>query len=166
MKILLANNLEIILILHNIRSIYNVGSIFRTADALKISKIYLTGITPSPIDSFNNLRKDFQKTALGAEKNINWIKKIQIIPLLKKLKQEKYKIFAIEQAENSIYYYQLKIKKRVKIVLILGNEVNGLDKRILKQVDEILEIPMLGLKESLNVSIAFAIVGYHLRFLV
>ncbi len=164
MKTLSVKNNTIILILHNLRSVYNVGSIFRTADALKVFKIYLTGITPSPFDMFNNLRKDFQKTALGAEKNISWQKVFKINKLLTDLKKEGYKIFAIEQSKNAVYFFKVKLKKNEKIVLILGNEVKGLDKRILKKVDKILEIPMLGKKESLNVAIAFAVIGYYLRF--
>lgn len=164
MKTLLVNDFEFVLILHNIRSLFNVGSIFRTADALAVKKIYLTGITPSPIDIFGRLRKDFNKVALNSLSNILWESKIRISDVFKILRKEKFKIFAVEQAKNSIYYYEYKIKKEKKIALVLGNEVKGLNKKILEKVDKILEIPMLGLKESLNVSISFSVVGYYFRF--
>ena len=154
-----------VVILHHIRSVYNVGSIFRTADALGVEKIYLTGITPSPLDRFGNVRKDFKKVSLGAEKTMSWEKIKNINALIQHLKKEKYQIVAVEQSKKSVPYFKLKVKnEKLKVALILGNEVKGLPKNILAYTDTVLEIPMRGKKESLNVAIAFAIVGYHLVF--
>ena len=163
-----------LVILHNIRSLYNVGSIFRTADAAGIEKIYLCGITPMPIDKFGRLRQPLTKVSLGAENFVEWEKCGQATRLIDKLKKQKYKIFAIEQSKKSIPYYKIKIIKKSarhngatvcgsakKIALVLGNEIKGLPLPILKRADKILEIPMRGKKESLNVSVAFGIIAFH-----
>jgi len=159
-----------ILILHNIRSLYNVGSIFRTADAVGIEKIYLCGITPKPVDEFERPRPQLTKVSLGAEKYVEWEKigsassPQATTRLIDNLRCDGYKIFAIEQNKKSIPYY--KIPKSLilnhKSVLILGNEVKGLPLSILKRSNKILEIPMKGKKESLNVSVAFGIVAFHI----
>jgi tRNA G18 (ribose-2'-O)-methylase SpoU len=143
-------------ILHNIRSAFNVGSIFRTADAANVDKIFLTGYTPTP-----DKNKEITKTALGAENFVKWEQYKNISYLLEKLKKEKYYLVAIEQAENSIPFY--KFKPKFPLVLILGSEVRGLDKRILKKVDKTVEIPMFGKKESLNVAVAFGIIAYCVK---
>ncbi|GIW66567.1 MAG: rRNA methyltransferase [Candidatus Parcubacteria bacterium] len=143
-------------ILHNIRSSYNVGSIFRTADAVGIDKLYLTGYTPTPAKN-----KKIEKTALGAEKYVAWKYYRNIGYLLKKLKREGFQIAALEQSEKSIPYYQFKTK--FPLALIVGNEVRGLSKKILSSADYIIEIPMFGKKESLNVAVAFGIVVYYLK---
>jgi tRNA G18 (ribose-2'-O)-methylase SpoU len=147
---------KIRVILHNIRSAYNVGSIFRTADAVGIEKIYLTGYTPNPAKD-----KKIEKTALGAEKYVSWQSYKNLNYLLNKLKKEGFKIVALEQSEKSIPYY--KFKPQFDLVLILGNEVRGLNKKILEKCDYVLEIPMFGKKESLNVAVAFGIVAYDLK---
>lgn len=149
------NKKENILILHNIRSVENVGAIFRTADAAGIDKIYLVGYTPTPIDRFGRKRKDLAKSALGAEEFVKWEQKKSIIPLLAKLKKEKYFIITIEQDKNSVDYKKIKTKN--KNVFIVGAEVEGLPQNILKKCDVIAEIPMRGKKESLNVSVATGI---------
>ena len=157
-----------IVILHNIRSLYNVGSIFRTADAAGVSKIYLCGITPKPIDEFGKPRPQLTKVSLGAEKYVEWDGSARspqaIAKLIDKLRRDGYKIFAIEQSKKSIPYY--KIPKSYilnsKFCLILGNEIKGLPKLILSRADKILEIPMKGKKESLNVSVAFGIIAFNL----
>ena len=149
----------VFLILHNIRSTHNVGSIFRTADAAGVSKIYLCGYTPAPLDRFGRPRKDIAKVALGAEKTIPWEHVLDIKTLLKKLKEEKVQIVALEQAENSIDYKTFKQKNL--LALILGNEVGGIEKSILKLCDKVIEIPMRGKKESLNVSVAAGIVLFR-----
>lgn len=148
---------EIYVILHNIRSSFNVGSIFRTADAVCVKKIFLTGYTPRP-----DKNKKIEKTALGAEKYVEWEYYRNISYLLNKLKKEKIYLVAVEQSEKSIPYY--KFKPKFPLALILGNEVRGLSKNILKKVDVILEIPMFGKKESLNASVAFGIVAYSIVF--
>lgn len=149
---------DIRVILHNIRSAHNVGSIFRTSDAGGVSCIYISGYTPAPKDKFGRVRKEITKTALGGEFTVSWSKE-NIFKVLEKLKKDGFKIIAIEQDENSINYK--KIKKNKKIVFILGNEVSGLSKQILEKCDQIAEIPMRGEKESLNVSVAYGIVLFR-----
>ena len=149
-----------ILILDNIRSVQNVGAIFRTADAVGIDKIYLCGITPCPIDRFNKKRKDLAKSALGAEEFINWEQKKSILPLIKKLRKDKYKIISLEQDKKSKHINRIKLKD--KNAFILGSEVKGVNEKVLKLSDEIAEIPMKGKKESLNVSVATGIFLYQI----
>lgn len=144
-----------ILILPNIRSAVNVGAIFRTADAIGISKIFLIGCTPRPTDKFGRIQKDIAKSALGAETWVPWEYKEKLIPLLKILKKDGYKIIALEQDKRAVDYR--KIKTSEKNAIILGEEVNGLDKKVLDICDQIIEIPMYGKKESLNVSVACGI---------
>ena len=144
-----------ILILSDIRSAINVGAMFRTADAVGISEIYLIGYTPSPTDSFGRIQKDISKSALGAETWIPWKYEKNIIPLINKLKKEGYLIIAIEQNKNAINYR--KVKKVNKMAIIMGSEVDGISKKILNKCDYIAEIPMKGKKESLNVSVACGI---------
>ncbi|MBI2121591.1 MAG: TrmH family RNA methyltransferase [Candidatus Sungbacteria bacterium] len=150
-----------IAVLHNIRSIHNVGSIFRTADSAGIEKIYLGGFTPAPADELGKIRKPFVKVSLGAEKYVAWEKVHSTVKLFKKLKKGGYQIFAIEQSKKSIPYYQVKIARIKKVALVVGHEVNGIPSKILSRADKILEIPMHGKKESLNVAVAFGIVAYH-----
>lgn len=153
----------IVAILYNIRSLHNVGSIFRTADAAGVEKIYLCGITPTPQDKYGFYRSQITKVALGAEKYIPWEYQKSATHLIKKLKKEGFKIYAIEQSKKSIPYDKLKIKNRQqKIALIVGNEVKGVSPSILKMADKIIEIPMYGKKESLNVAVAFGIVVFEL----
>ncbi len=151
---------EIILILHDIRSAQNVGAIFRTAEAGGVSKIYLTGYTPAPLDRFGRKRSDVAKAALGAEDLVAWESKKSLPALISKLKKEKFFIVALEQAENSVDYKKIKIEN--KTALIVGNEVLGLPKNILDKVDKIAEIKMLGKKESLNVSVALGVALYRI----
>lgn len=149
----------VFLILHNIRSVHNVGSIFRTADAAGVSKIYLTGYTPAPIDRFGRPRKDIAKVALGAEKSIPWEHAPRIGDVLRKLKKKNVCIVAIEQSACSKDYKKFKMKSTA--AFILGNEVDGVEKNILDQCDAVLEIPMRGKKESLNVSVSAGIVLFR-----
>ncbi|MDO8429777.1 MAG: TrmH family RNA methyltransferase [bacterium] len=158
-----------IVILVNIRSLYNVGSIFRTGDATGIEKIYLCGITPRPTDLFGRFRPQLAKVSLGAEKSVPWDDSARspraTLKLLEKLKKEGYKVFAVEQNKKSVPYYKSKVKsQKSKVALIFGNEVSGLSQAILKKCDKILEIPMRGKKESLNVSVAFGIVVFGLLY--
>jgi tRNA G18 (ribose-2'-O)-methylase SpoU len=149
----------ICLILHNIRSNHNVGSIFRTADAVGVSKIYLDGYTPAPIDRFGREVGEISKTALGAEKNIEWEKTDNIFDLIKKLKKEKFLIIGVEQSKKSVDYKKVEIKK--KVAFIFGNEVDGLSNEILNECDIVAEIPMKGKKESLNVSVSAGVVLFR-----
>lgn len=154
--------------MHNIRSLHNVGSIFRTADAAGVKKIFLTGYTGLPIDKFGEVRQEVHKTALGAEKNIEWEYCRDIGKLIKRLRTEDIpplyggmsSVIALEQAEGAIDYR--KFKPKFPLVLIVGNEIRGLSKAILQKCDLITEIPMKGKKESLNVSVAAGIALFEL----
>lgn len=152
-----------VVVLHNIRSIHNVASIFRTADAVGVEKVYLCGITPTPVDRMGKYRSQFIKVSLGSERTVDYEKKVSTSRTIDELKKDGYLIISIEQYKKSTPYHKFKTRKR-KIALILGSEVAGLSDRILKKSDEILEIPMEGKKESLNVAIAFGIVAYKLKF--
>ena len=153
---------EIVAVLQNIRSLHNVGSIFRTADAAGIDKLYLCGITPSPVNRLGVFEPKLTKSSLGAEKYVPWEKQYSVATTIKKLKKGGYKIYALEQDKKSIIYTKVKPSKNDKIALLIGNEVNGLPKSILRLADKIIEIPMRGKKESLNVSVAFGIAAYEL----
>jgi len=146
------------LILVNVRSRFNVGAMFRTADAVGVDKIYLTGYTPAPP------HPKIDKVALGSEKTTPFENHRQTVPLLKRLKKQGYLLAAIEQSKNSVPYSQYKKPKAKPLALIVGNEVTGLTPSILKLADVKLEIPMRGKKESLNVGIAFGIVAYRLMY--
>ncbi|MDD3662542.1 MAG: TrmH family RNA methyltransferase [Candidatus Pacebacteria bacterium] len=149
---MIKNKEEKFLILSDIRSAINVGAIFRTSDAVGIDKVYLVGCTPCPTDKFGRIQKDIKKSALGAEDFVPWEYQEKIIPLIKDLKKKGFEIIALEQAKESLDYR--KYKKPKKVAIILGQEVSGVDKKVLKYCDKIIEIPMYGKKESLNVSVA------------
>lgn len=149
-----------VVILDNIRSVYNVGSIFRTSDALAVDKIFLCGCTPTPTDRFGRARKDLAKVALGAEKDIAWEYCRDTKQIIKKLKKEGFQIIAVEQDKKSTDFK--KIKPKYPAAIVMGNEVEGIDKKILDLCDVIVEIPMKGKKESLNVSVSFGIAGYEI----
>lgn len=147
---------ENVVILHNIRSVSNVGAIFRTADAVGVGKIYLTGYTPAPLDRFGRKRTDLAKSALGAEEYVSWEQKKNTTSLLKNLKQEGYSIIGVEQDKKAIDYRKVKLKS--KNAFIFGAEVLGIPKNILNKCDVVVEIPMRGKKESLNVSVSVGII--------
>ncbi len=158
-----------IVVLHNIRSVHNVGSIFRTADGAGVEKIFLCGITPSPLDRFGKLRADFAKVALGAERGVPWESAKSTAATIKKLKKEGWHIFALEQAKGSVNLFEFSASIAncrlliSNLCLILGDEVRGIPPSILKLADKILEIPMHGKKESLNVAVAFGIAAFALQ---
>lgn len=139
----------------NIRSLENIGSIFRTGDALGVDKIFLCGISGAPP------HHKISKTALGAEKNIPFEHHWQMGRLIKKLKGEGVQIVALEQTPKSLLY--TKFKPKFPLALIIGNEVKGISKNILKKCDKIIYLPMQGRKESLNVSVAFGVAGYYIN---
>lgn len=155
------NKPRLIVILDNLRSTYNVGAIFRTADASGVSKIYLCGITPSP-----DRNEKIKKISLGAENYVLWEKVSQTWRLIQTLKKEGYFLIALEQNPKSKNLFKIKKIKKKKIALILGKETKGLSQKILSKADLIVEIPMYGKKESLNVSVAFGIAVYYLRNLL
>lgn len=150
---------EVFAVLHDLRSVLNVGSIFRTADSIGVDKIFLTGTTPTPIDRFGQVRSDFKKTSLGADQFLEWEYKKRTEDVLGSLRKSGFKIIAIEQSKNSIDYK--KIKKSKKTAFVLGNEVGGIPEKILSKCDLVAEIPHKGGKESLNVSVAFGIVLFR-----
>ena len=145
---------EFFVICDNIRSLENIGSIFRTADALDVSKIFLCGISGKPP------HHKISKTALGAEETVPFEYFRQTGRLIDKLKRDKIKIIALEQAKSAVSYE--KFKPEFPLALILGNEVKGISKKILQKCDEIIFLPMRGEKESLNVSVAFGVAGYSI----
>lgn len=150
----------IYLILHNIRSVHNVGGLFRTADAAGVSKIFLVGFTPAPLDRFGRSRKDFSKTALGAEKTVPW-ESVKTLPsLVKRLKGEGVSILGLELSDRSLPYQT--VKPSFPVALVLGNEVKGLTKKEMDLCDVLIEIPMAGKKESLNVGVAGGIALFKL----
>jgi len=151
-----------IAVLDNIRSVHNVGSIFRTADAVGVEKIILAGITPAPIDRFGMVNKQLAKVALGAEKSVAWEQVSAALDALKLLQQQGYYVIALEQDERAHSLFELQIQRGVaKFALVVGAEVDGIAPEVLDAVDEIVDIPMRGAKESLNVSVAFGIAAYH-----
>lgn len=153
---------ETIVVLDSIRSTFNVGSIFRTSDALNISKIILCGTTPTPKDRFGRDREDIAKVALGAERNVDWEYFPKVLWVIKQLKKEGYKIVMIEQSEKSVDYKKIKFNRKDKVVFVMGSEVEGISKSLLKLADKVAEIPMLGSKESLNVSVAFGVAMFRM----
>ncbi len=148
-------NREVAVLLHDIRSTHNVGSIFRTSDALGVNKIFISGYTPTPTDKYGRARKDISKVSLGAEKTIPWEYEADPIKIIKKHKKQGFQVVGVEKDENSIDYKKVKIQN--KVLFIIGNEVTGIDKKIIKLCDNVAEIKMSGEKESLNVSVAFGI---------
>ena len=160
--------MEIAVILQDIRSLHNVGSIFRTADTAGVSKVFLYGITASPLDRFGHPRPQVAKVALGADSFIPWEKVTSGTQLIKRLQKEGYIVIAVEQSKTSkLYTTALKtIAKKKKVALIMGNEVKGLKSAIINSADLSIEIPMFGQKESLNVAVAFGVVAFHLRSLL
>lgn len=153
-------------ILHNVRSLHNVGSIFRTADGAGVEKLFLCGITPGPVDRFGAVPGPLAKVSLGAEKSVLWEKVASTGRLLDKLKKDGYQILALELAKGAVPYQKFsKLKAATKkTCLIVGNEVKGIPGPLLKKADKIIEIPMRGEKESLNVSVAFGVAVFKLIY--
>jgi len=147
---------QVAVLLHNIRSAHNVGAIFRTADAAGVEKVYLSGYTPRPIDRFGRVNKEIAKTALGAETSLLWNYAPIPIPLIKKLKAEGFTIVGVEQDPRSRDYHSFIADSTT--LFIFGNEVRGLSKTLRDACDILLEIPMRGKKESLNVAVAAGII--------
>ena len=146
-----AEKIPLIVILENIRSAYNVGSIFRTADAFLIQSVYICGYTAHPP------HKEIKKTALGAEDTVHWKYIKDIREAVSEIKEMGFSIYAVEQTVNSVHLNKLELKGS-KIALILGNEVTGLEQSTIEICDGCIEIPQSGMKHSLNVSVAAGIV--------
>ncbi len=146
----------IVLVLDNVRSLNNVGSAFRTADAFRIEKIFLCGITGTPP------HRDIQKTALGATESVDWEYCLNTGIAVEKLKGFGYKLCALEQVENATMLNAFSPQKGEKYALIFGNEVFGVEEEVLKACDQVLEIPQLGTKHSLNISVSLGIAVWDL----
>lgn len=151
--------MEIAVLLHNIRSAHNVGSIFRTADAAGVSHMYLSGYTPTPADRFGRAQKDIAKTALGAQESVPWTQRKTAVALIRELKAEGWAIVGVEQDARSIDYRKMRLT--APTLFIFGNEVRGVSAALRKLCDQIVEIPMRGTKESLNVSVAAGVVLFE-----
>jgi tRNA G18 (ribose-2'-O)-methylase SpoU len=147
-----SKKIPVSVILDNIRSMNNIGSVFRTADAFLIEKIYLCGITAVPPHN------DIRKTALGATESVEWEYFSETKDVLSKLKQDNYKIISVEQAENSILLNNFSVEKNKKYALIFGNEVKGVEQKVVNISDICLEIPQEGTKHSLNISVSVGVV--------
>ena len=147
-----AKKTPLIVILDNIRSLNNIGSVFRTSDAFLIEKIYLCGITAKPP------HKDIHKTALGATDSVVWEYVEDTLSLVKKLQVEGIKTIAIEQAENSIMLQDFLPETNIKYALVMGNEVHGVQQEVVSITDYVVEIPQYGTKHSLNISVTTGVV--------
>ncbi|UPQ80048.1 RNA methyltransferase [Flavobacterium azooxidireducens] len=151
-----AQKTPIIIILDDIRSLHNIGSVFRTSDAFLIEKIYLCGITATPPN------KEIHKTALGATDTVTWEYQKEVLTVIDQLKAEEISVFAIEQVENSIMLNDFKVEQGKKYALIFGNEVKGVSQQAIEKCDGVIEIPQLGTKHSLNISVSAGIVVWDL----
>lgn len=147
-----AKKTPIIIILDNIRSLNNIGSVFRTSDAFLIEKIYLCGITAKPP------HKDIHKTALGSTDTVNWEYVENTLDIVKKLQKEHVKICAIEQAENATMLNDFTIEPNATYALVFGNEVKGVSQDVVNTSDRVIEIPQFGTKHSLNISVSCGVV--------
>lgn len=148
-----------IVILDNIRSIHNVASIFRTADGAGVEKIYLVGVTPLPLDKWGRPTRGFNKVSLGAENSVPWEHTPDLKELVLELRLQGLTVAALEQHPTAVNIYDI---QNPPAAIILGTETLGLNTEILNEVDQIIEIPMRGRKESLNVSVAFGVAAYIL----
>lgn len=151
-----ADKLPVVVILDNVRSQNNVGSVFRTSDAFRIEKIYLCGITSTPEN------REVHKTALGAEDAINWTYEKDTLQVVRHLKAEGYKIYSIEQAENTTTLEDFFIDLSQKYAFIFGNEVKGVQQEVINNSDGCIEIPQFGTKHSFNISVTVGIVLWQL----
>ena len=152
----LATKTPIIIILDDIRSLHNIGSVFRTSDAFLIEKIYLCGITAVPPN------KEIHKTALGATDTVAWEYNKNVLDVIENLKSNKTKVYAIEQVENATFLDNFQPTKDAKYALVFGNEVYGVSQEAIKICDGCIEIPQLGTKHSLNISVSAGIVVWDL----
>ena len=152
----LANKTPIVIILDDIRSLHNIGSVFRTSDAFLIEKIYLCGITATPPN------KEIHKTALGATDTVSWEYAKDVLEVITKLKAENTTVYAIEQVENAVFLDNFQPIKETKYALVFGNEVYGVSQEAIKICDGCIEIPQLGTKHSLNISVSAGIVVWDL----
>ena len=153
-----AKKSPVIVILDNIRSLNNIGSIFRTSDAFMVEKIYLCGITATPP------HKDINKTALGSTESVEWQHTASTLELVSKLQKEGIIVISIEQCKGSSKLHEYKFEKGKKYAFIFGNEIKGVDQEVINQSDDVIEIPQLGTKHSLNISVSVGIVLWNSVF--
>ncbi len=151
-----ANKLPLVVILDNVRSLHNIGSVFRTSDAFRVECIYLCGITATPP------HPEMHKTALGAEFTVDWKYVNNAVEAVDNLRQEGYVVFSIEQAENSIMLENIQLEQGRRYAVVLGNEVKGVQQEVIDHSDGCIEIPQYGTKHSLNVSVTAGIVIWDL----
>lgn len=151
-----ANKLPLVVILDNVRSLHNIGSVFRTSDAFRVECIYLCGITATPP------HPEMHKTALGAEFTVDWKYVNNAVEAVDNLHQEGYVVFSIEQAENSIMLENIQLEQGKRYAVVLGNEVKGVQQEVIDHSDGCIEIPQYGTKHSLNVSVTAGIVIWDL----
>jgi 23S rRNA (guanosine2251-2'-O)-methyltransferase len=148
--------LPVVVVLDNVRSMHNIGSIFRTADGFAVEKICLCGITAQPP------HREIEKTALGATQSISWAYYAEPLEAIKQLREEGYRIIAVEQAERSIMLQNFNITEGEKYALIFGNEVNGVSDEVMNAIDACIEIPQFGTKHSFNIVVSAGIVLWDL----
>ncbi len=146
----------LIVILDNIRSLNNIGSVFRSGDAFRIEKIYLCGITATPP------HRDIHKTAIGATESVDWEHVDDTVTLVKSLKSEGVKCLSIEQTENSVFLDEFMPEENQKYAIVLGNEVDGVQQEVINESDTIIEVPQIGTKHSLNISVCTGVVLWDL----
>jgi len=150
-----ANKIPLVVVLDNLRSFNNVGSVFRTSDAFRIEKIYLCGYTPVPP------HREITKTALGATESVDWEFRESALELCSELKSGGWKVLSIEQTENSMKLGEYSVDENAKYCLVFGNEVDGVQQEIVDLSDSVIEVPQIGTKHSLNVSVCFGIVMWE-----
>ncbi|MDM1395860.1 RNA methyltransferase [Myroides odoratimimus] len=146
----------IIVVLDDVRSLHNIGSVFRTCDAFLVEKVYLCGITATPPN------KEIHKTALGATETVEWEYAKDVVEVVKSLKESGVSVQSVEQVENSVMLNDFKISEGAKYALVFGNEVKGVNQEVVNLSDGVIEIPQLGTKHSLNISVSAGIVIWDL----
>ncbi len=151
----IAEKTPVIIVLDDVRSLYNVGSVFRTADAFRAEAIYLCGITATPP------HREIHKTALGAEETVGWKYFKTAEEAVRELKNKGWAIIAVEQADKSIELHRFKPGEKAKLALVFGNEVSGVSESVLKLIDHCVEIPQIGSKHSLNISVSVGVVVWE-----
>ena len=151
-----AEKTPIIIVLDDIRSLHNIGAVFRTSDAFLIEKIYLCGITATPPN------KEIHKTALGATETVEWEYAKNVVEVVEKLKADNVAVYSVEQVENSVMLNEFSVSENVKYALVFGNEVKGVSQEVVDLSQGVIEIPQLGTKHSLNISVSAGIVIWDL----
>jgi len=145
-----------VIVLDNVRSALNVGSVFRTSDAFALSKVYLCGITAKPP------HREILKTAIGASASVNWEHHVSTVKVIEQLKADGFQILGVEQAAGSVFLQDFKIEKAQKYAIVMGNEVKGVSDEVMQLLDVCLEVPQFGTKHSLNISVCTGVIVWEL----